>query len=83
LFYGAAPLGADRDATREDCDEIGGNLIEQTQYLAHVWVVLGFESPEGVFAHVSSAITCPDGTYYTIPDLAQVGDRKSVCRDAA
>ena len=73
------PLGADRDATQEDCDKVGGNLIERTQYLLHVWPVPGYESPEGVFSHLSSAVTCPDGTYHTIPDVTQVGTRNSIC----
>jgi hypothetical protein len=76
-----APLGADRGATREQCDAVGGQLIEQTQYLLHVWVVPGYESPEGVFSHLSSAVTCDDGTYETIDDLTNVGSATSVCRD--
>ena len=76
------PLGADHDIDPADCRAVGGNLIPQTGYLLHVWVVPGYESPEGVFSHLSSAVTCPDGTYYTI-DRTQVGTRTTICRDAA
>ncbi len=75
------PLGADRGATREECDKVGGNLLDRTQYLLHVWVVPGFESPEGVFSHLSSAITCDDGTYKTIPDVTKVGTATTICLD--
>jgi hypothetical protein len=75
------PLGADHGATRAECDAVGGNLLDQTQYLLHVWVVPGFESPEGVFSHLSSAITCDDGTYKTIPDVTKVGTATTICAD--
>jgi len=76
-----APLGADHGATKAQCDAVGGNLLKQTQYLVHVWVVPGYESPEGVYAHLSSAITCDDGTYNTIKDVTKVGTKTSICAD--
>lgn len=76
-----APLGADHDATKQQCDAVGGNLMKQTQYLLHVWVVPGYESPEGVYAHLSSAMTCDDGTYDVIPDITKLGSRTSACAD--
>jgi hypothetical protein len=76
-----APLGADHGATKAQCDKIGGTLLKQTQYLLHVWVVPGYESPEGVYAHLSSAVTCDDGTYNTIKDVTKVGTRTTICRD--
>ena len=76
------PLGADHDVDPADCRAVGGNLIPQTGYLLHVWPVPGYESPEGVFSHLSSAVMCPDGTYYTI-DRTQVGTRTTICRDAS
>lgn len=76
------PLGADREIAKEECDAVGGSLIQQTQWLLHVWPVPGYESPEGVFSHLSSAVTCKDGTYYTIPLDARIGNVSSVCRDA-
>jgi hypothetical protein len=76
-----APLGADHDATDAQCAAVGGNLIHQTGYLLHTWVVPGYESPEGVFSHLSSTITCDDGTYRTIPDVTKVGDKTTMCAD--
>jgi hypothetical protein len=76
-----APLGADHDATPEQCKTVGGTLLQQTQYLLHVWTVPGYESPEGVFSHLSSAITCADGTYNTIADVTKVGSKTSMCKD--
>jgi len=78
-----APLGADHDATKAQCDAVGGTLLKRTQYLLHVWVVPGYESPEGVYAHLSSAITCDDGTYDTIKDVTKVGSRTSICADGS
>ncbi|MGZ6932325.1 MAG: hypothetical protein ACXVK4_17475 [Acidimicrobiia bacterium] len=76
-----APLGADHGATKAQCDKVGGSLLKQTQYLLHAWVVPGYESPEGVYAHLSSAITCDDGTYHVIADVTKVGSRHSMCVD--
>jgi hypothetical protein len=76
-----APLGADHDATKAQCDAVGGNLLKQTQYLLHAWVVPGYESPEGVFSHLSSTITCDDGTYNTIADVTKVGSSTTMCLD--
>jgi hypothetical protein len=76
-----SPLGADHDATKEQCDAVGGNLLKQTQYLLHVWVVPGYESPEGVFSHLSSTVMCDDGTYNTIADVTKVGTKTTICQD--
>jgi hypothetical protein len=76
-----APLGADHDATAAQCDAVGGNLLQQTQNLVHVWAVPGYESPEGVFSHLSSAITCADGTYSTIADVTKIGSATTICKD--
>ncbi len=76
-----SPLGADHGATKKECDAVGGSLIKKTQYLLHVWTVPGYESPEGVYAHLSSAVTCDDGTYNTIKDVTKVGSRTSICKD--
>ena len=58
-------------ATKQQCDKVGGSLLKRTQYLLHVWVVPGYESPEGVYAHLSSTITCDDGSYRTIKDVTK------------
>ena len=75
-----APLGADHDATQAQCDAVGGNLIHQTGYLLHTWVVPGYESPEGVFSHLTSTMTCDDGTYHVIA-VTKVGTRTTICLD--
>jgi hypothetical protein len=76
-----SPLGADHGATKAECDAVGGTLLKRTQYLLHVWVVPGYESPEGVYAHLSSSVACDDGTYKTIKDVTKVGSRTSICAD--
>jgi hypothetical protein len=76
------PLGADRDATAAQCRAVGGFLMKATGPLLHVWVVPGYEDSQGVFAHLNPAITCNDGTYYTI-DITKVGNRTSVCVDGS
>ena len=74
------PLGADHNATKAECDAVKGNLLRQTGYLLHVWVVPGYESPEGVFSHLSSTATCDDGTYNII-DAKSIGSKSTVCVD--
>jgi hypothetical protein len=77
-----APLGADHDATVEQCKAVGGNLLKQTMYLLHVWSVPGYESADGVFSHLSPGITCADGTYHVV-DYDKLGTRKSACVDSS
>jgi hypothetical protein len=77
-----APLGADHDATTAQCNAVGGQLLKATGPLLHVWVVPGYEDSQGVFAHLNPAITCNDGTYYTI-DITKVGKRTSACVDGS
>ncbi len=77
-----APLGADQSATKELCDKYNGRLIPNTGYMVHVWTVPGYESPQGVFSNVNAKLTCPNGTYYTVP-LEEIGTRTNVCRDVA
>ena len=76
-----SPLGADHDATKAQCDAVHGSLLHNTGYLLHVWVVPGYESPEGVYSHLSSTITCDDGSFTTIPDVTKVGTRTTICAD--
>jgi hypothetical protein len=80
------PLGADQDVEQAECDAINGTLLEQTQYLLHVWVVPGYESPEGVFSHLSSTMACDDGTFsmksYDMTEgVADIGTSSTVCKD--
>jgi hypothetical protein len=74
-----APLGADRSATEEQCDEFGGFLIEKTNYMVHVWSVPGYESREGLFSNLNPAIRCPDGTFYTVEES---GTASTTCLEA-
>ena len=74
------PLGADHSTTKAECDAIKGSLLKQTGYLLHVWVVPGYESPQGVFSHLSSTVTCDDGSYNIIP-AATIGTKTTVCVD--
>ncbi|MFO7592101.1 MAG: hypothetical protein R6X23_14610 [Acidimicrobiia bacterium] len=75
-----SPLGADGDATQEQCAKFGGSLIQNTGYMVHVWTVPGYESPRGTFSNVNPAITCPDGTYFTLPK-DDWGVKTSACRN--
>ena len=62
------PFGADaNDVTREMCDGVGGQFIENTGYMVHVWNVPGYESERGMFGEINPAITCPQGDYYVLP----------------
>jgi hypothetical protein len=77
-----APLGADTTASKALCDKYGGALIANTGYMLHVWVVPGYESPQGVFSNVNAKITCSDGTYYMVKPT-ELGSSKNACRNAA
>lgn len=70
-------LGAD-DITEEECNAAGGQWVENTGYMVHVWSVPGYESPDGMFSELNRKITCPDGTYYQI-DTRELGNRDSAC----
>lgn len=80
-----APLGADRSTTKEQCDAVGGMLLERTQWMTHVWTVPGYEVSDedgGVFAEVNPALRCPDGTYYMLPVEEWPAHPLNVCRSA-
>jgi hypothetical protein len=74
------PFGADTTVTKSMCDGAHGLLEARTPYMLHVWVVPGYDSPQGVFSHLNEAIMCRDGSYNVIP-LARIGTRSSVCVD--
>ncbi len=75
-----SPLGADGDATQAQCARFGGSLIDDTGYMVHVWTVPGYESPRGTFSNINPAISCPDGTYFTLPK-DDWGVKTSACRN--
>ena len=76
-----APLGADKAVTKAMCDAVGGVLISATPPLLHVWPVPGYEDNQGIYAHLSPAISCNDGTYREIADLTKIGKRATTCLD--
>jgi hypothetical protein len=77
----STPFGADlEDVTRQMCTDVGGNWVETTGYMVHVWNVPGYESPDGMFHEVNRKITCRDGTYYKIP-TKEIGDKDTVCKN--
>ncbi len=56
------PLPIDGDATAEQCAAFPGSMyMDVTGYMVHVWSGPGWESPDGVFAHDNTALTCADG----------------------
>ncbi len=52
-----APFGADTEAPADLCVQAGGQVLEQTQYMVHVWSVPGWESQQGLFGEVNPALT--------------------------
>jgi hypothetical protein len=56
------PFPADSDVTKSMCDSVKGSFMRTTQYMVHAWVVPGWESPGGVFAHDNDHLRCADGT---------------------
>ena len=65
-----APLGADHDATQAQCDAVGGNLIHQTGYLLHTWVVPDTRALRAC-SRTSLDGPCDDGTYNVV-DVTKV-----------
>ena len=60
------PFAPDRDVTRAQCAAVpGGQFMRRTVWMVHAWVVPGWESPKGVFAHSNPDLTCKDGTMHT------------------
>jgi hypothetical protein len=48
------------DPEAVDCHHHGKN-----GWMLHAWVVPGWDSPKGVFAHSNPDLTCKDGTFHT------------------
>jgi hypothetical protein len=61
----AVPFAPDRDVTRAQCKTVHGDFMQKTVWMVHAWVVPGWESPKGVFAHDDPDLRCADGTYKT------------------
>lgn len=65
IFSGAdikVPFPADSDVKKSQCDAVHGTFMQRTTWMVHAWVVPGWESPSGVFAHDNANIRCADGT---------------------
>ena len=65
VYQGAqivVPYAADSDVTQAMCDAHHGEFMRETAWMVHAWVVPGWESPSGVFAHDNSDVRCADGT---------------------
>jgi hypothetical protein len=75
-----APFGADSDVPADLCVKAGGQVLQQTQWMVHVWSVPGWESQQGLFGEVNPALTCPDGSYYELPLDQWVDHPLNVCR---
>ena len=69
IIYGpsgiSVPFAPDRDVTPAQCDTVHGHFMRKTVWMVHAWVVQGWESPKGVFAHSNPDLTCNDGTMHT------------------
>lgn len=79
-----APFGADLEVTDAQCGQVGGFMLDQTQYMVHVWSVPGYNDvPGGVFAEVNPALDCQDGTYWRLPQSAWPDHLLNVCESGA
>jgi hypothetical protein len=74
------PFGADlSDVTDAMCEAEGGTFLNFTGYMVHVWTVPGYESDLGTFSDLNPRITCPDGSYHTVP-TEEIGGRATTCK---
>jgi hypothetical protein len=67
IIFGAGssikvPFPADSSVTKTQCDNVKGTFMRRTTWMVHAWVVPGWESPAGVFAHDNEDVLCADGT---------------------
>ena len=61
----SVPFAPDRDVTQAECAAAHGTFLKKTTWMVHAWVVPGWESPHGVFAHANPDLRCADGTMHT------------------
>jgi hypothetical protein len=79
-----SPFGADLSVTEAQCAEVGGILLEQTQWMVHVWSVPGYDNVAGgVFAEVNPALACSDGTYFRVAQDDWADHPINICRSLA
>jgi hypothetical protein len=79
-----ADVSAEGSMNEDQCTQLGGKMMKQTQWMVHVWSVPGYEVSEqdgGVFAEVNPKLKCPDGTYYTRTDIHDLIEHaQNACR---
>jgi hypothetical protein len=56
------PFPADSSVTKTQCDNVKGTFMRRTTWMVHAWVVPGWDSPSGVFAHDNKDVLCANGT---------------------
>ena len=78
-----APFGADKAATKQQCDAVGGTITKRTQWMVHVWSVPGYANPDGVFGEENPNLRCADGTYYELPPDQWARHLDNICRSEA
>jgi hypothetical protein len=77
-----APPGADvENVDPALCASLGGQILENSGYMLHVWNVPGYENPLGMFNATHPALTCADNTY-TMKPMEDIGFSLSACSDA-
>lgn len=79
-----APFGADLQATQEQCAQVGGFMLKQTQWMIHVWTVPGWDNLSGgVFQEENNKLACSDGTFYVLPPEQWADNPTNICRSKA
>ena len=79
-----APFGADLQATPEQCAQVGGYMLKQTQWMIHVWTVPGWDNLSGgVFQEENNKLGCSDGTFYVLPADQWADNPINICRSKA
>ena len=79
-----APFGADLQATNEQCAQVGGFMLKQTQWMIHVWTVPGWDNLSGgTFQEENNKLACSDGTFYVLPPDQWADNPINICRSKA
>ena len=79
-----SPFGADLPVTDAQCSEVGGFMLDSTQYMVHVWSVPGYDNVDaGVFAEVNPALDSADGSYWRLPSSEWATHPVNVCEAGA
>ena len=78
-----APFGTDVEVPGDLCARSGGELVEQTQWMVHVWSVPGWESQQGLFGEVNPGLACADGSYHVLPMEQWIESPLDACASSA